>query len=518
MRSSRGRLAAVFTAAVVAAALVAPTALASRSTRPTVMVDDDGSASRRGCNNSGPAETTIQAGIDAAPDGAQILVCPGTYEEEVLVDSRTSLLIKAVKSFEATILDPGDVKGSISPAIFTIAGSDDIYVSGFRIVHENDDKCSGREAGAWILASRGVQFRGNRVLSDGPYSLSGCVLAIGILVGIPDVYGVTTAGVTGTWPFPDYDDWATTATIYANTVQDYAFAGIVAVSTALQYKGGGEALGRTDALIQSNSVRYMHTTEDATECDELLVESEVAGAKRLSRLAARLGRAIAPSGTPGGLGVCPAVGIYSGAGTTDSPIAGAAGQIKSNQVFSSWTTLGPSIAAAKGNIAPIPLAGIVVFDQLHASGAVTLYGNRVTGHFLGIGGADARGLAVKSNTVQHGYVGIGIWDTDFASVLSNKAQYNYIGIVATDEDPSEILSIENAPVGDPSPSPAYPTKNVTFKSNYANYNYMLSCLDDTSGSRTLGTANIWTSNKAEAASSSPAGICGGATPAPTATP
>ncbi|MFO1541008.1 MAG: hypothetical protein ACKOTZ_11300, partial [Chloroflexota bacterium] len=48
--------------------------------------------------------------------------------------------------------------------------------------------------------------------------------------------------------------------------------------------------------------------------------------------------------------------------------------------------------------------------------------------------------------------------------------------------------------------------------------YMLSCLDDTSGSRTRGTANIWTSYKAEAASSSPAGICGGATPAPTATP
>jgi hypothetical protein len=62
------------------------------------------------------------------------------------------------------------------------------------------------------------------------------------------------------------------------------------------------------------------------------------------------------------------------------------------------------------------------------------------------------------------------------------------------------------------------TQNVTFKSNYANYNYDVSCVDDTTGTRSRGTANIWSSNKAEAASSSPLGICGGATPAPTSTP
>lgn len=514
MRSSIGRLAAIGTAAIVAAAVIAPTALGAGSSRPTFMVDDDGSATARGCNYSGPASTTIQEAIDLAPDGAQILVCPGTYPEEIVVEGRTSLLIKAVKSFEATILDPGQGKGSVSPAIFTIAGSYDIYVSGFRIVHENDDKCGGRPVGAWIFASRGVQFRGNRVLSDGPYSLSGCVLAVGILIGVPDIYLTTSFGPAGTWPFPDYDDWATTATIYANTVQDYALAGIAAVSTALQ-DGKLLALGRTDALIQSNSVRYMHTTEDAAECDDWTVASAAAdaGAGRLARLAQRMSRQTGPAGS--GIGVCPAVGIYVGAGTEDTPISGAAGLVKSNQVFSSYqsiTPAGPSPANA-----PLPLAGIVVYDQLHSPGGVTLYGNRVSGHAVNIGAADARGLSVKGNYAQNGYVGILIGDTDTASVLSNKAQYNIFGIIASNDGLGSIPGPGAVPAG-ASPSPSFTTKNVTFRSNYANYNYSLSCIDETTGSKTLGTANTWSGNRAEPVSSQPLGICGGATPAPTPSP
>ena len=53
---------------------------------PTLVVDDDGSATVSDCNAIEHATfSTIQAAVNAAPSGATIKVCPGTYHENVEV-------------------------------------------------------------------------------------------------------------------------------------------------------------------------------------------------------------------------------------------------------------------------------------------------------------------------------------------------------------------------------------------------------------------------------------------------
>ncbi len=57
----------------------------------TQAVDDDGFASLTNCNAATPANTTIQAGVNAAAPGDTVKVCPGTYTENVTVSKALTL-------------------------------------------------------------------------------------------------------------------------------------------------------------------------------------------------------------------------------------------------------------------------------------------------------------------------------------------------------------------------------------------------------------------------------------------
>jgi hypothetical protein len=72
----------------------------------------------RACDVRVPAdEPTVQAGIDAAPDGATICIAPGTYQENLAFDDRELHLVGAGPS--RTILDGGGVGSVIDSDLST---------------------------------------------------------------------------------------------------------------------------------------------------------------------------------------------------------------------------------------------------------------------------------------------------------------------------------------------------------------------------------------------------------------
>lgn len=97
-------------------------------------VDDDGTASiaSPSCDGGDPVYLSLQAAIDAAQDGDEIIVCPGTYVEQITIN-RNRLSIhsvdrSAVDPSADTILRPEE----LAPAGVWIVGDDNTF-EGFVI-------------------------------------------------------------------------------------------------------------------------------------------------------------------------------------------------------------------------------------------------------------------------------------------------------------------------------------------------------------------------------------------------
>ena len=53
----------------------------------TLVVDDDGMATAADCSAADPAHSVIQDAVDAAVSGDTVMICPGVYDEQVVIDS-----------------------------------------------------------------------------------------------------------------------------------------------------------------------------------------------------------------------------------------------------------------------------------------------------------------------------------------------------------------------------------------------------------------------------------------------
>src|SRR5712691_1533604 len=73
-----------------------PTAAAT-----TLVVDDDGMASAADCNATTVAYPTISAAVAAASPGDTIKVCPGLYNEQVMIDKNNLTLLGAQAGVDA---------------------------------------------------------------------------------------------------------------------------------------------------------------------------------------------------------------------------------------------------------------------------------------------------------------------------------------------------------------------------------------------------------------------------------
>jgi hypothetical protein len=128
-----------------------------RATPSTLVVDIDGSATATNCDDSStPAYTSIQAAIDDASDGDEIIVCPGTYAEQITIN-KNGLTVRsfdgsAVDGTPDTIIAPSE----LTPAAVVISGNGNKFI-GFYI----KDTTSGHGH-----AHRGIFVQGDRNLVE----------------------------------------------------------------------------------------------------------------------------------------------------------------------------------------------------------------------------------------------------------------------------------------------------------------------------------------------------------------
>jgi parallel beta-helix repeat protein len=78
------------------------------------------------CTSGDEYFTSIQAAVDRAQEGDEIVVCPGTYVENILVDK--SLTIWSENGYDSTIVRTADTED----AVFEVT-ADYVAISGFTV-------------------------------------------------------------------------------------------------------------------------------------------------------------------------------------------------------------------------------------------------------------------------------------------------------------------------------------------------------------------------------------------------
>ena len=210
----------------------APVAAAGPTSR---YVDDDGMAGRSGCSGTRPVPRKVQRAIKAAGPDDTILVCPGTYTEQLTIrGARDGLTVKAVEPWTATIRTPRNLTGSPS-SLITIDGVDRVRVQSLRMEVRTVEPCDRVRYGVLVREAHDAQVRSLRMGPRGADTIGPCGYRYGIVVS------------RGSSAFVGY-----------NLIRDFTDAGI-------WVKGS-----RTTATVYRNSIRYFHLAEaadaDPDEC------------------------------------------------------------------------------------------------------------------------------------------------------------------------------------------------------------------------------------------------------------
>ncbi len=202
--------------ALLAVALGASAAPASAASGTTRWVDQDGHAGPGSCTGTAvAASASIQGAITASGPGDTVVVCPGTYEEQVHIQgARDGLTVRSSIPFGATIKTPTSLGGFA--ALVVVDHVDHVTVRGFKTIARTQAPCDDLEVAFAGVGSRDVSFRGNRVLAPGTGPGADCYMGVGM-------------GLTDTVDDGEHAHVAS-GTIAYNEVRDAAFLSIVAVA------------------------------------------------------------------------------------------------------------------------------------------------------------------------------------------------------------------------------------------------------------------------------------------------
>jgi parallel beta-helix repeat protein len=225
----RRRLTAI-SLGILAAVMTTISPVSANSASTTRWVDNDGHAGARGCDSSARAFTHVQAAVDASDVNDVVVVCPGTYTEQIVITGdRAGLTLRSSKPFGATLKTPGVLVDTYlgTANLLFIDTVNRVTVQGFKMIVRTSGPCDDVDATILASGSRHTSIRGNRILAPGSGSGAACIQGVG--VAIFDRVGHPASAVVG---FNEVRDavfvgiWAlgaesTTATIVHNSVRAY---------------------------------------------------------------------------------------------------------------------------------------------------------------------------------------------------------------------------------------------------------------------------------------------------------
>ena len=389
------------TLAVVAMAM-SLTAVSSASAATTRAVDDDAQATARDCNARTPASPTIQGAVNASAPGDTIIVCPGTYVEQVTVPAGKDrlTLISSVRR-QAIIKAPATSDLSYNrtrPDLVRVEGATDVSFARFTISGPlaDDQFCNELlNSAVHILGGGSANLVDNRITKARASSpaLAGCQNGFGVQIG------------------RRAESQSGTGRLFGNEIDDYQ-------------KGGIYVDGPGSVLVGSGNV--------------------VRGPDL--------------SGQPAGLALAAPNGVQISRGADAS--------FDDNQVLdNTFPGVRDPLNVFIDGLEPGQSTGIIVFNNEGEPGAQ----------------GDVR---VRDNLVSGNDTNIALYNRDRALISRNTvldASF-YDGLFADSE------SSENR-----------------FTQNTARGNKEHDCHDDSKGSGTAGTANVWQDNRGD--SSTPPGLC-----------
>jgi Ca2+-binding RTX toxin-like protein len=305
---------------------------------------------------------TIQAAVDAAGDGDTIIVAAGTYVEQVIVQGRNGLTIRAADGEQVTLRSPANLVETARSsgdreihAVLTVKDSSNIAVQGIDVDGDGRGTTVDEGGGAGIANFYGIFYR----------NASGGLTDVDI-TGVRDPYpGGTTPGGQ-----PEVDAVQRGIAVVADNDSLLAFA--ITGGTISDFQKQAGLFSRADLTVTGVTVT---------------------------------GGGAQPVMAQNGFSVTNSTGIVSGNTFSGIGYAGPAQAYSGAILASSNTDLaitGNTITGSNGDSTAAKVVGIWVYVASAANNGVEISGNTISGVDVGInasGNFGANGILIRDNDV-----------------------------------------------------------------------------------------------------------------------